>query len=413
MKIAYILMKFPADTFIINEITELVKLGHEVKIFSFRKNNQKMLNRDIQKYNLLDKTYYLQEYPKHSWWEYLKILFGYLIKKGRRKPIFSIRLANEANFKDFGLEYGMINFFRTQEVIEQTKNKDFDIIHAHFATRQAGCAMKVSKFTNIPFTFTAHAFDIYSPFTFMAKQLGNRSPFNNFEEQVMASKRCITISKYNKDFILRHFDVPSEKVEVIHCGIDLEKFNPKRKKEKSDRVNLLTVARLDPVKGLKYAILACHILKEKNFNFKYLIAGEGQDRQNLETTIKDLGLEEYIKLEGEKTQEELIEDYYPSADIFILTSISEAMSVANAEALACGVPVIATRVRGIPEMIEDNVTGLLVEPKNPEQLANAIIRLKDDEGLRSRIIENGRRKIEQEFNIKKQVEKLLAVWNRN
>lgn len=204
----------------------------------------------------------------------------------------------------------------------------------------------------------------------------------------------------------------TNKLLVIYNGIDLNKFIFQDKKtreeireelnlKKDDKV-LISVARLFEAKGYPYLIEAIKILKKKYLDIKLLILGEGKEKNKLEEQIRDSNLEKNISLLGRK---ENVSDYLNASDIFVLASLWEALGCVILEAMACGLPVIATNVGGIPEIIEDNVSGFLVSSKNPEALAQKIDYLLGlDEQKRLELGNRGRKIIEEKFSLDRMVE---------
>ena len=169
------------------------------------------------------------------------------------------------------------------------------------------------------------------------------------------------IKKYFKE-------IGCKNIEVIPNGIDLRRFENLERKP-HDGFVVMAVARLEKVKGLQYLIEA--IGKLKIVNCKLLVIGDGSERKNLENLTREFGLGEKVKFLGE-IQNERIPEYLTQADCFVLPSLKEGFGIAVLEAMAAGIPVVASKVGGILDIIEDGKTGLLVEPGNAEAIAGAI-----------------------------------------
>jgi glycosyltransferase involved in cell wall biosynthesis len=212
-------------------------------------------------------------------------------------------------------------------------------------------------------------------------------------------------------FTARKMTVIRDAVEPIAFASDAEARALLLSKAKWQDAPLLigTFAELHPVKGLHYALAALALLRKRGLSIKLVIAGEGTERKNLEMTAKEEGVRDSAALIG------FLEDarrYARGLDIFILPSISEALSYSILEAGLAERPVVATRVGGIPEVIEDGVTGLLVPPRNAKALADAIERLAKDGELRTRLAAALKKKVAEEFSLAGMVSHTVALYER-
>jgi Ser/Thr protein kinase RdoA (MazF antagonist) len=219
------------------------------------------------------------------------------------------------------------------------------------------------------------------------------------------------ISKHNKDYLLRLAPgVSPDKISVVHCGIELEKYGT-RGDRASDRSNPaggqitgICVASLQPYKGIRHLICASAQVLRREPGFRCLIVGEGVDRPKLEALIDELGLQHTVRLLGGKPQHEVAK-LLADADLFVLPSVvapsgqMDGIPVALMEAMASGLPVVSTRLSGIPELVEDGVNGLLVEAGNETALADAITTLAGKPEMRRRMGERGREKVAAEFEL--------------
>jgi len=219
------------------------------------------------------------------------------------------------------------------------------------------------------------------------------------------------VSQRAAETIIKLKIVSANKLLVIHNGIDLNKFilqsketKDKVKKElnvKEDTKILISVGRLCEAKGYPYLIEAIKTLKE-NMDIKLLILGEGEDKRKLETQIRGFNLEKNIFLLGRK---ENVSNYLNASDIFILASLWEGLPIALLEAMACGLPVVATNVGGIPEVIKDGLSGFLVDSKNSIMLAEKIEYLLNlNIESRKEMGTEGRKIVEEKFSLEKMTE---------
>lgn len=236
--------------------------------------------------------------------------------------------------------------------------------------------------------------------TFLKKTLSAIS-FNNLDN-------IIVVSNYQKDIINDIFSYKYDsKIKVVHIGRDEKLFKNEvyRSEKENNIINLLTVARLQKLKGHEDLIKAMKILCNRYKNIKLIIAGEGEEKENIEEQIKEYKLEKYIEMTGFVNPM----DYYGKSDIFILPSYSEAFPLVNLEAMASGLPIIATNVGGIPEAIESNKQGYLIEPGNVKELADKISILIESRELRNEFGMNSRKKFLEKFTLNNMCKKIYTI----
>ena len=207
----------------------------------------------------------------------------------------------------------------------------------------------------------------------------------------------------------------NREIFVIPNGIDLERFeNLSRAKARSElqiketEKIILFVGTLRAVKGVKYLIQAMSIMGQNSINARLILVGNGEERQSLQGLTKELDLEEDVTFVGKVPNEE-IPQYMIASDVFVLPSLSESFGIVNLEAMACGLPIVATKVGGLPEIIEEGKNGFLVEPKNLEQIAEKVRLLLGDDELRRRISENNKTRVK-EYSWESVVDRLEWVY---
>ncbi|MBU1176927.1 glycosyltransferase family 4 protein [Patescibacteria group bacterium] len=191
--------------------------------------------------------------------------------------------------------------------------------------------------------------------------------------------------------------------EVIPNGVDLEIFRPKEKIENKNEKIILTVSRLVKKNGIDDLIKAGQYL---HFPFKIIIIGTGPDEEKLKKLVKEKGLEDKIIFKGQVKYDELPE-YYASTDVFVRPSLSEGLGNVFLEAMACGLPVIGTEVGGIPDFLKDKETGLFCRTNNPQDIADKIKEILEDNNLRNYLIKNGLELVKEKYswdNITSQIE---------
>ncbi len=204
-------------------------------------------------------------------------------------------------------------------------------------------------------------------------------------------------------------------VAVIPNGIDGENFGRAIIKDMRQELAIgsgekiiIFVGGLKPIKGVRYLIEAFAMVAQKMPNARLLLVGDGPERQNLEAMVIKEGLKEKVHFVG-KIENDAIVTYMMTGDIFVLPSLSEGFGIVNLESMACGLPIIATNVGGIPEIVTDGENGFLVSPKNPAQIAEKILLLFTDDKLREKISKNNKEKVK-EYDWQNIVAKLEKVY---
>jgi len=384
MRIAYFLNFYPTESQVVaeKEALKLMESGHEIFIYSVW--NQGSIDSRIPA-ELRDK---LIRIPTKFNAAVLMVAVSSFI----RSPLKFTRFIQRSR-KYIGFVLALISVHTALTL------KDFaiDRIHAHFASTNAIRGMLIADFLKIPFSCTGHGSDILLyPQTCLAEIIQNSKPF-------------ITISDYNKAYLQREYGEISDSIQVVRCGVDLCEFKPGKRKS-NEIPSILSVTWLRKAKGVKYLIEAIEILKSRGFNFKSIIVGGGYLTQEIQSLITDKNLDSDVKLKGPLPHEAVIE-MYNVADIFVLPSLSEGIPIALMEAMAMELPVIATDITGIPELVDDGKNGFLVRPGKPGEIAEQIDLLLNDEILRKQMGIKGREKVEQRFSLDRnagQVEKLFC-----
>jgi glycosyltransferase involved in cell wall biosynthesis len=228
-------------------------------------------------------------------------------------------------------------------------------------------------------------------------------------------KRYVAVCRYVKDSNVKSFHLRPDRVTVIHRGL-ADGF------ERIDRVQakalrtllapdadplIVAVGRLIPAKGHKYLLHAVPAVLAELPKAKFVIAGGGWLDESLKETARKLGVSDAVTFLGSRDD---VPELLAAADMFVMPSLYEGAGVALVEACAVGVACIATRVGGLPEVIEDGRTGLLVEPQSPDALASAMVRLGKDPALRAALGSEARRHVKEEFSISDSVHKLEDLY---
>lgn len=285
-----------------------------------------------------------------------------------------------------------------------TKNNNVKHIHAHWGSTTSTMAYVVSRLSGIPWSFTLHRWDIKEN--------------NMLKEKVKSAKFVRCISENGKIELLRIIGTDfKDKIKVIHMGVKIPTNVGGLLFKDKEYFKIVTPANLLAVKGHKYLIEACSILVEEGIkNFECIFYGKGLMRNELKEVIKKNLLNNYIKMPGMIPHEKLIQMYENSeVDIVILPSITtkngehEGIPVSLMEAMAYSIPVISTNTGGIPELLFDKA-GVIVEGENPKQLAIVIKKFIKNRNFREKIGRQGYERVCKKFNIQKNTEKLLELF---
>lgn len=219
--------------------------------------------------------------------------------------------------------------------------------------------------------------------------------------------KILVEDNYTKKVLLK-LDVPEEKiVRLPYPGVDVKKFAAAEKKT-SEKIIVLHHGRLVKKRGVEYLVRAFRVVSERFPEAELVIAGEGPEKTRLVTLAHDLGVSTRVRFIGLIPHEE-VPCLVRGSDVFVIPSIIEGHSTSMLEAMAAGKPVVATRVGGLTEVIVDGENGVLVDPKNPEQISKAVIRLLGDRSLAARLGRGGSETVEQ-FDVKQLARQELNVY---
>jgi len=386
MKIAYVLGTFPflTTTFVDREILGVRRKGVELVLVSMRRPAPFEMSTEIRR--LAEATRYLLPAP---WLRFLIAHLRFALTRPRAYLTTLVYLLTRQHRKFSAWIRTLFYFVVGIWAAELLRREDVDHIHAHFASRATVVAMVVSRLLGVPYSMFAHAYDIYiSPVMLPEKMAGARF--------------VATCTGYNKTH-LESIDGGRfvGKVHLVYHGLDLTKFESTRQSlHNGQRPLLLSVGQLKEKKGFPYLIKACRLLKDRGYDFRCEIVGEGPKRAELEALITDLNLDDTLILCGALPHAEVLAKYAQAA-LFALACVlaedGDRDGIPNVllEAMARQVPVASTQFSGIPEVVEDGLTGLLVPPRDAEALASALARLLDDPDLRESLGRAGRQRVEE------------------
>lgn len=389
MKIAYVINVFPklSESFILNEIVELLKNGHDIQIYSFVKPTEEVAHEEVEKYQISEKTCYFS--------------FKHLLKSN---PINLLKYFLYGVIQDLSQlsKYNLKRNLKMAYFATVMEENGVEFIHAHFAS-MGNITRKLGKMLRLQYTFTAHALEIFiNPNIKMLKQ------------NIDGAAYAFTPSKYNKQYLIDLTGCDENKIEIIHATIDPAKFS---RTKKSDKKQIIMAARIVEKKGMEYMIKAMKDITRRYPDAILKIIGDGPLLNELIQLVRINNLENSVKFLGSISDEEYFNELENSIIAVLPCIISEngdrdVCPLTLQEAMSMEVPVISTNVHSVPELIDDDITGILVPPKNEKVLADAVIELLGDEGLRHRMGENGRKKIMEEFNVEVQMKKQVMLWQK-
>jgi glycosyltransferase involved in cell wall biosynthesis len=266
-------------------------------------------------------------------------------------------------------------------------------IHAHYATHPALAAWIINQISGIPYGITVHAHDIFVDKSMLFRKM-------------VDAKYIVAISEFNREFLDELFGSRiTEKIHVIHCGIFPEMYVSKiEKAQKSEIYQLLSIGSLRSYKGFTFLLDACSLMKRNGVKFYCRIIGDGELRDALAEKIRKLNIGDVVELVGPKNQKEVADllmfaDCYVQPSVITSTGKMEGIPVSLMEAMASNVPVIATKISGIPELVRNGQTGWLVPPEDPQALAETIMHVRNVPEEAARCAQAGRDLVLNEFNI--------------
>ena len=302
----------------------------------------------------------------------------------------------------------MSEYLSARKLIKKYKP---DILHAHWLIPQGILAVLLKKRYKIPLVVTVHGSDLFPLKNPMFKSL-QKTVLENCDA-------CTVNSIATKNELISRFPQFKNKIVVIPMGVDVKKFSGKAankpKKYKNKKI-ILFVGRLNEQKGIEYLIKSIPYIRNTHPNIKLLIIGEGSYKTHLENVAKSLGVKENIdflwSIPGSK-----IMDYYKIADVFVLPSVTskigtEGLGLVLLEAMAAKVPAIGTNTGGIRYVIKNMQNGILVEERNPKQIADGISLLLANSKLRAKITKNAFKFVNKNYSWNIVVEKFDRLYNK-
>jgi glycosyltransferase involved in cell wall biosynthesis len=302
-------------------------------------------------------------------------------------------------------------------------------VHCHFANHPATAGLVVHRLTGLPFSFTAHGSDIHKDRHMLCRK-------------VSEAAFVVAVSRSNADVIAGECGSGARAaMHVIRCGVDLDRFRPPQQDAElptaqgagadlqgwadasgqvpdATPLSIVAVGTLHEVKGQTHLVEACRRLVADGVHVRCELIGDGPDREALAAQIQAAGLADAVRLAGVLPHDQLAERMR-AADVLVAPSVPssdgrrEGLPVVLMEAMATGLAVVASDLSGIPELVEDGVTGLLTPPGDPAAIAAALARLAREPDLRRRLAAAGRGRVQAEFDQTLSAQRLVDLFREH
>jgi glycosyltransferase involved in cell wall biosynthesis len=408
-RLGMILKGYPriSENFISSEILLLESLGMPVEIYSLKQPRETFTHGNIQ--SMQAPVFYMPEYILPHW----KVLFKSNFEAWRKLgPVYAERLREAAlRALERRSSATLRHFLQAGHLtVERLMDHTISHIHAHFCHTPTSVALFAAQLTGLPYSFTAHAKDIY---TSEPEQLARK---------IRKARFVVTCTRYNARYLsqlsCRSPRGENTPIHTIYHGIDLNFFNFGQRPTCGPPYTILSIGRHVSKKGYDDLFQAIKILDEAGLDFRLVQIGSGELTAELMAMISALRLQHRVKMLGTLPHEEVIE-HYRLAHCFALSckvaANGDRDGIPNvlAEAMAVGVPVIATRVSAIPELVEDGVTGTLVEAQEPAAMARAIMNVLIHREKFADQVRRARKRVESDFDQRRCVAELFELFQKN
>jgi colanic acid/amylovoran biosynthesis glycosyltransferase len=402
MRIAFIVSTFPklSETFILSQITGLLDMGHDVRVFSeYRNTKEDKVHPDVLKYRLMDRTRYF--ITPENWLERAASAGRLVARNLSNGPA---ELLKSVNFLSLGKKALSLKVLHLLAPMLGTR---FDIIHSHFGIN--GALAIYLKLMGVPgrYLTTFHGYDVNS--------LPHKAPPGYYRELFSHGDRFTSNTDYTRKRAVA-LGCDEKKITILPVGLDITKFSFRpRQLSRKEPVRLLTIGRLVEKKGHEYALKAVKALSDKGLDIRYSMAGDGPEKGRLQGLASSLGISEKVEFLKDINDQEALE-LYSNCHIFVLPSVTstdqdrEGQALVLQEAQATGMPVVSTRHNGIPEGVLDGVSAFLVPERDHLKLAEKIEYLIRRPSSWPGMGEAGRKFVEGKYDIRKLNRELVSIY---
>ncbi len=405
-RLGMILKGYPriSESFISTEILLLESLGASIDIYSLKQPRESFSHAHVKK--IKAPVRYMPEYVLPHWRELLRSNTDLWLKEGRR---YGRCLAGAILRAAERKKTATLRHFLQAGHLAATCLSGSEVahIHAHFCHTPTSVALFASELTGLPFSFTAHAKDIYT------------SDPEQLVRKMESARFVVTCTGYNARCLTRLADAAgcNTPIHTIYHGIDLDLFTPRAQPAPGPPYRILSVGRLVPKKGYDDLLKALKILADAGLDFELTHIGSGEIEHQIKNMASSLGLEGRVRMLGTLPHKDVLTHYH-KAHCFVLAckvaSNGDRDGIPNVlvEAMAVGLPVVTTNVSAIPELVEDEETGILVEPERPEAMAKSIVRALLHPEQFVDIVARARAKVERDFDNRRCVQSLHRLFER-
>jgi colanic acid/amylovoran biosynthesis glycosyltransferase len=408
MRIAFFVAHFPvlSEPFILNQIAGTIERGHEVDIYSLDgpPDDISKVHPLVEKYNLIERTIYAPTRPNNELWRWIKGL-ALLLKNFSKNPSVCLQLLNTSRYVSQAKSLKML--YRTIPFLEK---KSYDIIHCQFSTLGVfGVWFRQLGLTEGKLISTFRGSDISK----FLPRWGEQVYQELFKETDFFLANCEFFK--NKAVAL---GCDTNKIHVHGSGIDCSKFFFQERYFPQDgKIRVATTGRLVEKKGIEYVIKAIAKVAQTYPNIEYNVIGDGDLKEHFEKLSTELNVSHIVNLLGWKQQKEIVE-ILDTCHIFVAPSVTGADGNQDApvntlkEAMAMGLPVISTLHGGIPELVEDGISGFLVPERDADAIAQKLTYLIQHSQDWQKMGKAGRKRVEENYDMTKLNDELVAIYQQ-
>lgn len=407
MRIAFLVHDFPAlsETFILNQATGLIERGHEVHIYTDRLGDTTKVHPDVTAYRLLERTYHLPSIPNHPG---LRLLHGIRLwlTHFHKNPGLFLR---SLNVFQYGLQAA--GFWLVYAAVALYDKPAYDVVHCQFATqgfRGITFCHLIRPRPKLVVMFRGYDISQY------VREQGDRVYAPLFKQGDVFLANC----EFFRQRVIQLGCRP-DRIAVHFSGLDCHKFSFIPRSLRADgRIRIATTGRLVEKKGIEYVIRAIAQLANDYPTLEYTVIGDGPLKHSLQALAEELGISHLVHLLGWRNEQEIIEILNQS-DVFVAPSITTEDGNQDApinvlkEAMAMGLPVISTEHGGIPELVEDGISGFLVPERDVEALVEKLRYLIQHPDQWQAMGQAGRAYVEQHFDLHKLNDRLVNIYQQS
>lgn len=392
---AYVLKMYPrfSETFIVSEILAREAAGERLVIFSLRSPVDPRFHPELAR--VTSPVIYLKRPSSfRRAWEEL-----------RETATPSIRAAMSRHVDDL-LDLDAIDALQAVAIAAAVPEHDIEHLHAHFGSVSTSVARVAGALAGIPYSFTAHAKDIFHETVDQAE----------LQTKLHDAHHVVTVSDYNIRHLRRRFPEATHNLHRVYNGLELERFTFSPRRDRADRLRVLSVGRLVEKKGFDLLIRAAATLRDQGIDLDVEIVGDGPLREELQALIDTLDVGDLVRLTGPRPQGEIAaalreRDAFVAPFVIARDGNADGLPTVLLEAMAAGIPCVAADVTGVPEVIRDGETGILLRSGDSGALVDALARLARGRVDTDSLVHKARALVEDEFDSARQARELAGLQN--